>query len=189
MRRAAVIGAVCACALAWASPGWRPGRRRARGSPRSRSRCARTTSTPGPWTGCSGPLTKRGRCGRFSGGRASGRAAASGRRHGARSGTLGRPLLGERELWIGHVGWDVSSLEFRLRRLGLRPGKVDGRFTNATERALRRFQRNSGLRRTASSGRFTIRALAHAARSTPRPLPCTWWPRARASSRSRSATT
>ena len=105
-------------------------------------------------------------------------------------GQLGRPLLGERELWIGHVGWDVSSLEFRLRRLGLRPGKVDGRFTNATERALRRFQRNSGLRPDGIVGRFTIRALAHAARVGAATAPGARRSlRARASSRSRSATT
>jgi LysM repeat protein len=86
-------------------------------------------------------------------------------------GALGRPFLGERELWVGLVGWDVSSLEFRLRGLGLRPGKVDGRFTAATERALRRFQRTRGLRDDGIVGRLTIRALAHARRATPRPAP------------------
>ena len=43
-------------------------------------------------------------------------------------GPLGRPLLGQRWLAVGSVGWDVSVLEFRLRRWGLAHRAVDGRF-------------------------------------------------------------
>ena len=47
-------------------------------------------------------------------------------------GRRGRPLLGQRELGVGSVGWDVAVLEFRLRRYGLGPRAVDGRFTRST---------------------------------------------------------
>jgi peptidoglycan hydrolase-like protein with peptidoglycan-binding domain len=170
MRRAAVIGAACACALVWASPA-------VAAKPKTSARVAALQVAlrahdlyAGPVDGLRGPLTSTGlrKLQRRAGITATGRVGPATRRA---LGKLGRPLLGERELWIGHVGWDVSSLEFRLRRLGLRPGKVDGRFTNATERALRRFQRNSGLRQDGIVGRFTVRALAHSARSKPRPLP------------------
>ena len=59
--------------------------------------------------------------------------------------SLGAPLLGQRELMVGHVGWDVSSLEFRLRGLGFAPGRVDGRFDRTTALALRSFQRRYRL--------------------------------------------
>jgi peptidoglycan hydrolase-like protein with peptidoglycan-binding domain len=170
MRRAAVIGAVCACALAWAPPGVAAGLKTSARVAALQVALRAHKAYPGPVDGLTGPMTKAGlrTFQRRVGIRPSGRVSPATRRA---LGALGRPLLGERELWIGHVGWDVSSLEFRLRRLGLRPGRVDGRFTNATQRALRRFQRNSGLRADGIVGRFTIRALAHAARSSPRPLP------------------
>jgi peptidoglycan hydrolase-like protein with peptidoglycan-binding domain len=53
-------------------------------------------------------------------------------------GPLGRPLLGQRELAVGAVGWDVSSLEFQLIPYGLPAKSVDGRFTAATAAALSR---------------------------------------------------
>ena len=53
-------------------------------------------------------------------------------------GARGRPLLGQRELGIGAVGWDVAVLEFRLQRYGLGARAVDGRFTRSTRVALRR---------------------------------------------------
>src|SRR5574340_1311034 len=60
-------------------------------------------------------------------------------------GARGRPLLGQRELGVGAVGWDVAVLEFRLRRWGLPTAMLDGRFTMSTSAALRRFQRRFGL--------------------------------------------
>jgi hypothetical protein len=61
-------------------------------------------------------------------------------------GRLGRPLFGNRKLLHrGHVGWDVSVLEFFLAKRGFAPGKINGRFTGATARALRRYQRKKGL--------------------------------------------
>ena len=60
-------------------------------------------------------------------------------------GPLGRPLLGQRELAVGAVGWDVSALEFKLIPFGLSPKAVDGRFTAATAAALARFQAKKRL--------------------------------------------
>lgn len=75
-------------------------------------------------------------------------------------GPLGAPLLGQRELGPGSVGWDVSALEFRLVAFGLPRGSVDGRFTDLTRRALQRFQSSSGLRPDGIAGVLTYRALA-----------------------------
>ena len=75
-------------------------------------------------------------------------------------GHLGKPLLGQRSLGRGRVGWDVSVLEFRLRRFGLPARRIDGRFDAATTRALRRFQRAHGLDPDGLVGPRTFRALA-----------------------------
>lgn len=75
-------------------------------------------------------------------------------------GRLGAPLLGQRQLAVGAVGWDVSSLEFRLLRYGLPRAQLDGRLTRATVAALRRFQRARGLTPDGIAGRQTFRALA-----------------------------
>jgi peptidoglycan hydrolase-like protein with peptidoglycan-binding domain len=61
-------------------------------------------------------------------------------------GRLGRPLFGQRTLIaLGNVGWDVSVLEFFLRRRGFRPGHVDGQFTERTRRAVLGYQRHRHL--------------------------------------------
>jgi soluble lytic murein transglycosylase-like protein len=90
-------------------------------------------------------------------------------------GVLGTPLLGQRELRRGRVGWDVTSLEFRLRRFGLSPKRVDGRFDAATAAALRRFQRARGLDPDGIAGPRTFRALTRtpskARKARPRPKP------------------
>jgi LysM repeat protein len=74
-------------------------------------------------------------------------------------GPLGHPLLGQRELGPGAVGWDVSSLEFKLVRYGLRPEAVDGRFTEDTATALARFQAKRGLQVDGIAGKQTYRTL------------------------------
>jgi LysM repeat protein len=74
-------------------------------------------------------------------------------------GTLGRPKLGQRELWIGRIGWDVSALEFTLRRYGLPLAAVDGRFDRRTADALRRYQQAAGLVADGIAGIQTFRAL------------------------------
>jgi peptidoglycan hydrolase-like protein with peptidoglycan-binding domain len=60
-------------------------------------------------------------------------------------GTLGRPLFGRRTLRRGMVGWDVSVLQFLLRRQGDLACELDGRFGPMTAAAVRRFQRASRL--------------------------------------------
>jgi LysM repeat protein len=87
-------------------------------------------------------------------------------------GSLGKPLLGQRELAVGASGWDVSSLEFRLLRFGLPRAQLDGRFTRATIAALRRYQRTKGLVPDGIAGRATYRALAGKA-SVPTVTPVT----------------
>ena len=75
-------------------------------------------------------------------------------------GSLGKPLLGQRELAVGAVGWDVSSLEFKLAALGLPRSAVDGKFTAATARVLTRYQVRQGLPADGIAGPRTFRALA-----------------------------
>jgi soluble lytic murein transglycosylase-like protein len=75
-------------------------------------------------------------------------------------GRRGRPLLGQRELGVGAVGWDVAVLEFRLRRYGLGARAVDGRFTRPTAVALRRYQARRGLAADGIAGPRTYRSLA-----------------------------
>jgi LysM repeat protein/peptidoglycan hydrolase-like protein with peptidoglycan-binding domain len=85
-----------------------------------------------------------------------------------RLGRLGTPLLGQRVLSRGRVGWDVTSLEFRLKPFGLPAKRVDGRFDASTAAALRRFQRAHGLRPDGIAGARTFRALAHPGKVTRR---------------------
>ena len=75
-------------------------------------------------------------------------------------GARGRPLLGQRELGVGAVGWDVAVLEFRLRQHGLGLRAVDGRFTRSTAVALGRYQSRRGLDPDGIAGPHTYRALA-----------------------------
>jgi len=74
-------------------------------------------------------------------------------------GPLGAPLFGRRTLHIGQFGWDVSVLQFLLRRGGqLVP--VDGYFDRATAKALRRYQRSRRLHVDGIAGPHTLKALA-----------------------------
>jgi hypothetical protein len=91
-----------------------------------------------------------------------------GRRTRSALGRRGKPLLGQRELAVGAVGWDVAVLEFRLRRFGLRARAVDGRFTVRTALALQRYQSRRGLATDGIAGPKTYRALA--GQMTPRPV-------------------
>jgi peptidoglycan hydrolase-like protein with peptidoglycan-binding domain len=61
-------------------------------------------------------------------------------------GRLGHPLFGGRHLIVsGNVGWDVSVLEFFLKRRGFWPGSVDGHFSERTRRAVMGYQRSRHL--------------------------------------------
>jgi hypothetical protein len=114
---------------------------------------------PGPVDGVRGPLTTRALKAfqRARGVRATG---LVGRRTRHALGARGHPLLGQRELGVGAVGWDVAVLEFRLRRFGLGRRAVDGRFTRKTAVALRKYQQRRGLDPDGIAGPNTYRALA-----------------------------
>jgi LysM repeat protein len=100
----------------------------------------------------------------------------AGPRTRAALGPLGRPLFGTRVIRRGMSGYDVAVLQFLLRRHGLRPGRLDGRFGTRTARAVRGFQRRARLAPDGVVGRRTARRLC--------PLPvCTWRTRPRARTR------
>src|SRR5688572_19177832 len=114
---------------------------------------------PGPVDGVAGPMTRRATLAfqRRKGLKCDGTFDRATRRA---LGRRGRPLLGQRELGVGSVGWDVAVLEFRLRRYGLGPRAVDGRFTRSTQVALRRYQSRRGLAADGIAGPKTYRSLA-----------------------------
>ena len=158
-------------------------------SPHSRSGSAPTGSILVPSTACAGNR-RRGRSLAFQ--RARGIRADGSRRpqeHKRALGARGRPLLGQRELGVGSIGWDVAVLEFRLRRYGLGARAVDGRFTRSTGVALRRYQSRRGLSPTGSPGRRPIARSRVAGLRHQRRRAGTSSGPARASSRSPRATT
>ncbi len=77
--------------------------------------------------------------------------------------------LGDRVLSysVSHmmVGDDVATLQQRLLDMGFDCGRVDGLLGPGTERALRDFQRNYGLRADGTCGPSTFRALDRLART------------------------
>ncbi len=86
-----------------------------------------------------------------------------GRNTRAKLGRLGRPLFGARLIKRGMVGWDVSTLQFRLSRR-VRIGGIDGVYGRNTLRAVRRFQSRRGLVVDGLVGPATRRALVGAPR-------------------------
>jgi soluble lytic murein transglycosylase-like protein len=114
---------------------------------------------PGPVDGVRGPLTRRALLAfqRKRGLVCDGRLDPATRRA---LGRRGAPLLGQRQLAVGAVGWDVAVLEFRLRRFGLGGRAVDGRFTRKTANAVRRYQRRNALATDGIAGPQTLRSLA-----------------------------
>ena len=121
----------------------------------------------GPVDGISGPMTRSAlrHFQRANGIRPTGKVGMPTR---CKLGKLGTPLLGQRQLATGRVGWDVASLEFKLRGFGLPAKRVDGRFDAATAAALRRFQRARGLTPDGIAGAGTYRALARGAHAAAR---------------------
>jgi hypothetical protein len=114
---------------------------------------------PGPIDGVRGELTT-GAVLRFQRARGIKATGLVGRNTRRALGRRGRPLLGQRQLAVGAIGWDVAVLEFRLRRYGLGARAVDGRFTVRTAVALRRYQTRRGLTVDGIAGPKTYRALA-----------------------------
>jgi len=74
-------------------------------------------------------------------------------------GPLGRPRLGSRLIVRGSLGWDVSALQFLLRRRGFDPGPLDGFMGGQTAGALRAFQQRAGLFADGVAGSATLAAL------------------------------
>jgi len=83
----------------------------------------------------------------------------AGPRTRAALGSRGRPLYGTRVIRRGMRGYDVGVLQFLLRKRGLTPGRLDGRFGRRTEAALRRFQRRVHLVADGVLGPRTARRL------------------------------
>jgi murein DD-endopeptidase MepM/ murein hydrolase activator NlpD len=76
-------------------------------------------------------------------------------------GRRGRPRLGSRPMRMGRRGWDVAALQFLLNVRGYGPGGFDGGFGPNTRRAVRHFQRGTGLAVDGVAGPSTLRALRH----------------------------
>jgi peptidoglycan hydrolase-like protein with peptidoglycan-binding domain len=74
-------------------------------------------------------------------------------------GPLGRPLFGARTIVAGDFGLDVSALQFMLLRAGLYHGALDGYLGEATDAAVRRFQRRARLAADGVVGPLTVAAL------------------------------
>ena len=77
---------------------------------------------------------------------------------------LGDRLLSHTPGHLQH-GEDVAALQERLNSLGFSAGRVDGRFGDDTERAVRAFQRAYGLPSDGTVGPETLRAFADLRRS------------------------
>jgi LysM repeat protein len=74
-------------------------------------------------------------------------------------GPLGRPLFGARIMRVGLFGYDVSVLQFLLTKRGVYNGPLDGYLSTATDRALRRYQRQVRLAADGVVGPRTVAAL------------------------------
>jgi LysM repeat protein len=74
-------------------------------------------------------------------------------------GPLGRPLFGSRIMRPGLFGYDVSVLQFLLTRHGMYNGPLDGYMSTATDKALRRYQRQVRLVSDGVVGPKTVAAL------------------------------
>jgi peptidoglycan hydrolase-like protein with peptidoglycan-binding domain len=82
-------------------------------------------------------------------------------------GRYGRHLFGTRPLTRGATGWDVAALQFLLAWHGFPSSTIDGGLGVHTERALRRFQRWSGLTADGVAGATTFAALRRAPATCP----------------------
>ena len=83
----------------------------------------------------------------------------AGRRTRRVFGRHGRHPYGSRPMRIGHVGWDVAALQFKLAAHGFPSGPVDGGLGPRSIRALKRFQTWAGVTADGVAGPGTQRAL------------------------------
>ena len=124
----------------------------------SRSRCARSASTTGRSTGSSGRRRSPQSARRSSGAHLRVTGLADKRTRWS-LGPLGRPLFGSRIMRPGLFGYDVSVLQFLLTRHGMYDGPLDGYLSTATDKALRRYQRQVRLVSDGVVGPKTVAAL------------------------------
>jgi hypothetical protein len=82
-------------------------------------------------------------------------------------GRFGQHLLGSRPLQRGASGWDVAALQFLLAWHGFPSATIDGGLGLHTERALRHFQRWSGVTPDGVAGPGTFAALRKPPSSCP----------------------
>ena len=82
-------------------------------------------------------------------------------------GRYGRHVLGGRLLARGARGWDVAALQFLLAWHGFPSATIDGVLGFHTDRAVRRFQRWSGLSVDGVAGLSTVAALRRAPPTCP----------------------
>ena len=68
--------------------------------------------------------------------------------------------MAARNLKKGSTGSDVSALQKKLKKLGYYSGKIDGVFGDATESALKKFQKANGLKASGTTDSKTRAALA-----------------------------
>lgn len=119
----------------------------------------------GPIDGLAGPGTAAAvrALERRAGLRQTGRAGSGVRRA---LGAYGRWRLGSRVLTVPAAGWDVAALQFTLAWRGFPSGPIDGRYTERTSAAVRKFERWAGLAVDGIAGPAVIARLASA---PPRP--------------------
>jgi hypothetical protein len=78
---------------------------------------------------------------------------------GGQAGSVAPVIAPDKKLKLGAKGKEVSWLQRRLRELGYRPGKADGRYGGTTLAAVWAFQKVNGIRPTSTIGRATWSAL------------------------------
>ena len=91
----------------------------------------------------------------------------AGPRTRAALGRYGRHRYGSRPMRLGHVGWDVAALQFKLAARGFPSGDFDASLGPRSVRALRRLQTWAGQRPDGVAGPATLRALRAPARRSP----------------------
>jgi cell wall-associated NlpC family hydrolase len=60
---------------------------------------------------------------------------------------------------VGDKGWKVKQAQQYLQKLGFEPGETDGRFTKATRRAIRKFQKKYKIKETGNLDNATYEEL------------------------------
>ncbi|MER2138815.1 MAG: NlpC/P60 family protein [Succiniclasticum sp.] len=60
---------------------------------------------------------------------------------------------------VGDKGWKIKQAQQYLQKLGFEPGETDGRFTKATRKAIRKFQKKYNLKETGNLDNATYNEL------------------------------